>query len=69
MDNLVKIREYTLRPNGERGLCVSLPEDFFRDRGFSVGDTVFFLAAPESNDLILRVIKNTSDLPVNHKSN
>ncbi len=57
MENLVKIREYILRPNGDRGLCVSLPEDFFRDRGYAVGDTVAFLAAPDSDDLILRPVK------------
>lgn len=57
MDNLVKLSEKPLRPNGYRGFCISLPETFFKERGLRVGDVINFFAAPDSDDLILRPVK------------
>ena len=56
MLSLVTIKEYVLKqPSRIDGcLMISLPPVWVRDQQFSEGDTIEFLRAPNSNDLILR---------------
>jgi len=63
MSDLVKIREYKLRPNGERGACITIPETWLIEKGIEVGDIISFFASPNSDDLVLRksITSNSKD--------
>ena len=54
-DNSIVI--YKASPRGRKSFCVAIPPEWTRERDVKLGDTLLFLQSANSDDLIIRILK------------